>query len=276
MSQLKDLYSLQGQTVIITGGAGLLGKKHAETVCEMGGTAILFDLWEEGLAQATNALQSQYPKQCFGIKTDITDPSSIEKSVKQVLVEHSRIDVLINNAANNPKVENNNALGGMRAENYPLKTWNEDIAVGLTGAFLCIQKIGPVMAESKKGVILNILSDLALIAPDQRLYRNPELPEATQPVKPPSYSAVKTGLLGLTRYFATYWAHQGVRVNALSPGGVENGQPEDFTRRISELIPLQRMAKTDELKGAVAFLISDASSYMNGANLVIDGGRTVW
>ena len=157
-----------------------------------------------------------------------------------------------------------------------MEVWNQDIAVGLTGAFLCARTFGEIMAKQGKGVILNIASDLALISPDQRLYRKSGLPDQAQFVKPITYSVVKSGLIGLTRYLATYWADCGVRCNALSPGGIHVDQEEDFVQRLSQLIPMGRMASKDEYKAAVAFLVSDASSYMNGANLVMDGGRTVW
>jgi len=148
--------------------------------------------------------------------------------------------------------------------------------VGLTGAFLCSQTIGSEMVRAGKGIILNIASDLSLIAPDQRIYRRPALPEEQQLVKPVSYCVLKAGLLGLTRYLATYWASNGVRVNAISPGGVYANQDTDFVQRLSDLIPLGRMAHQEEYKAAVIFLVSDASSYMTGANLVVDGGRTCW
>jgi NAD(P)-dependent dehydrogenase (short-subunit alcohol dehydrogenase family) len=154
--------------------------------------------------------------------------------------------------------------------------WERDIAVGLTGAFLCCKVFGSEMAKNLHGVILNIASDLSVISPDQRLYRRAGFPDEQQPVKPVTYSVVKTGLIGLTRYLATYWADQGVRVNALSPGGVFTGQPAEFVQRLSERIPLGRMAAEDEYEGAVIFLCSDASSYLTGANLVIDGGRSCW
>jgi NAD(P)-dependent dehydrogenase (short-subunit alcohol dehydrogenase family) len=157
-----------------------------------------------------------------------------------------------------------------------LKQWEADLSVGLTGAFLCSQIIGSEMAKRKRGVIVNVASDLAVIAPDQRLYRKSGLPDDQQPVKPVTYSVVKTGLVGLTRYLATYWAEAGIRVNAISPGGVYNNQPEEFVQRLASLIPLGRMAKIDEYQAVILFLCSDASSYMTGTNLVIDGGRSCW
>ena len=155
--------------------------------------------------------------------------------------------------------------------------WDNQIKVGLTGALNCIKVFGTEMATSKrKGVILNIASDLSVIAPDQRIYKKDGIPDELQQVKPVTYSVIKSGLIGLTRYVSTYWSKQGVRCNALSPGGIYNNQSEEFVSRISNLIPLNRMANKDEYQGAIQFLCSDASSYMNGQNIVIDGGRSVW
>jgi NAD(P)-dependent dehydrogenase (short-subunit alcohol dehydrogenase family) len=210
------------------------------------------------------------------LQADITRPTDVEVLLRNVLQRYHRVDILINNAANNPTMADPSDLAGTRFENFSLAHWASDLAVGLTGAFLCSQVIGAEMARRKQGVIVNIASDLAVIAPDQRLYRQQGLPEDQQPVKPVTYSVVKTGLLGLTRYLATYWADCGVRVNAVSPGGVYNGQSDDFVARLSSLIPMGRMARRDEYQAAILFLCSDASSYMTGANLVIDGGRTCW
>ena len=212
----------------------------------------------------------------LAIEADITQPQSVRSACARILQHLGRIDILINNAANNPKMEASDKVNFARLENFPLAQWEADLSVGLTGAFLCAQVFGEVMARQGRGVILNVASDLALIAPDQRLYRKDGLPAERQPVKPVTYSVVKSGLIGLTRYLATYWCEQGVRCNAISPGGVFDGQSDEFVRRVSALIPLGRMARVDEYQGTIVFLCSDASSYMTGSNLVIDGGRSCW
>jgi NAD(P)-dependent dehydrogenase (short-subunit alcohol dehydrogenase family) len=210
------------------------------------------------------------------VHVDVTNSRSIEALLEGVLDRYTRVDVLINNAANNPKMESGSTVEFSRLESFALAQWHADLEVGLTGAFLCSQIIGGEMARHGRGVIVNVASDLALIAPDQRLYRKSGLPDERQPVKPVTYSVVKSGLIGLTRYLATYWAASGVRVNAISPGGIYTDQPEEFVLRLANLIPLGRMARVDEYEGAILFLCSDASSYMTGANLVVDGGRTCW
>jgi NAD(P)-dependent dehydrogenase (short-subunit alcohol dehydrogenase family) len=274
--EIDALFDLTGRVAVVTGGAGLLGYKHAEAIAAAGGVPVLVDLPTANPEARAEQLKTVYGVPALGCATDITNADQVSSLLATILDRYGRIDILINNAANNPKVEDSAGDSWTRLENFPLGVWEADIAVGLTGAFLCSQVIGSEMARRKNGVILNIASDLAVIAPDQRLYRREGVEDLEQPVKPVTYSVVKTALIGLTRYLATYWADSGVRVNAISPGGVFNGQSEAFVTRLSALIPMSRMAQVDEYKGAILFLCSDASSYMTGANLVIDGGRSSW
>jgi NAD(P)-dependent dehydrogenase (short-subunit alcohol dehydrogenase family) len=273
---IKEIFDLTGRTAVITGGAGLLGVKHAEAVALAGATPVLVDIAGDAAEERARQIGAQHGVAALGLRCDITRPSDVQSLLRRVLDETGRVDILINNAANNPKAEAPSGETWSRLERFSLEQWQADVAVGLTGAFLCSQTFGTEMARRGKGVILNIASDLAIIAPDQRIYRRPGVSEDQQPVKPVSYSVVKTGLIGLTRYLATYWADQGVRVNAISLGGVYNDQPREFVQKLTELVPLRRMADVDEYQGAIVFLCSDASSYMTGSNLVIDGGRTIW
>ncbi len=265
-------FDLTGRVAVITGGTGLLGQRHAAAIASAGGIPVLADVRTLPAEEVT----ARFGAQAWSRQVDITDPGALVALRDALLAQFGRIDILVNNAANNPKVEQPSDLAHSRLENFSLAHWEADLRVGLTGAFLCSQVLGTAMAQRGSGVIVNIASDLAVIAPDQRLYRREGLPEDQQPAKPVSYSVVKTGLIGLTRYLATYWATSGVRVNALSPGGVFNRQDNEFVSRISKLIPLGRMARVDEYEGALLFLCSDASSYMTGANLVMDGGRSCW
>jgi NAD(P)-dependent dehydrogenase (short-subunit alcohol dehydrogenase family) len=277
MTSVRDLFDLTERVALITGGAGLLGVKHGEAIAELGGVPVLIDISEERANAAAQKLAETYNVPAMGICADITQPEQVQGMLQRVLERYGRVDILINNAANNPKVEGGGSGGHWsRLENFPLDAWNQDVAIGLTGAFLCSQIVGAELARRGKGVILNIASDLSVIAPDQRIYRQEGLPDEQQPAKPVTYSVVKAGLVGLTRYLATYWADKGVRANAISPGGVFNGQNETFLAHLTNLIPMGRMAHADEYKAAVAFLVSDASSYMTGTNVVMDGGRTAW
>jgi NAD(P)-dependent dehydrogenase (short-subunit alcohol dehydrogenase family) len=271
-----EKFRLDGQVAIITGGAGFLGTQHAEAIAEAGGIPILWDINGEASREKAIRIAKKFNVKCHGVKVDITDPRAVKKALNHTLKAHPRIHILINNAANDPKVDAGEKLNWSRLENFSIKAWNKDLSVGLTGAFVCSQIIGSHMAQNRGGVILNIASDLGVVAPDQRIYRKEGLPEEQQAVKPVTYSVVKHGLIGLTKYLATYWAEKNIRVNAISPGGVYTDQPCEFVDRLRNLIPMGRMAKREEYKAAVLFLISEASSYMTGSNLIIDGGRTCW
>ncbi len=272
-------FDLNKKTALITGSAGLLGLKHVEALLEINSSVILTDINRDSLESSVSDLKTRYPeKKIYSYLMDITNSNSIKSVLKNLLENQIRVDILINNAAIDPKVgKDSNLLNSSRLENFSLDEWNRQINVGLTGAFLCTKVFGSQMAKDKKGgVIVNIASDLSVIAPDQRLYYDRNLNDFEQSVKPVTYSVIKSGIIGLTKYISTYWADKGIRCNALSPGGIFNYQKEEFLKRVSKLIPLGRMANVDEYKSAIQFLCSDASSYMNGHNLILDGGRSVW
>ena len=277
-NRAHSLFDLHGRVAVITGGAGLLGYFHGAILAAAGAHVVLLDLAAANPSLRADQLQAAHGPECLGLAADITSEHSLLAARDQILAKFGRVDILINNAANNPKVEADPAgepRQWSRLENFPLAVWNADIAVGLTGAFLCSRIFGAEMVKRNAGVIVNVASDLGVIAPDQRLYRKEGLPEDQQPVKPVTYSVVKTALIGLTRYLSTYWTAHNIRVNAISPGGVFTSQPEEFTQKLHQLIPMGRMAHKDEYQGAILFLCSDASSYMTGQNLIVDGGRTV-
>ena len=279
MSDALGKFDLTEKTALITGAAGLLGVQHAVALLESGATVVLTDVNEESLALTGMSLSDIADSERILTRVmDVCELKAIRVVADDLASNGQQVDILVNNAAIDPKVKDD--LGVMetsRLENFPLDQWEAELAVGLTGAFLCSQVFGGYMAQNGRGgVILNIASDLSVFSPDQRIYRKPGLADEIQPVKPVTYSVIKAGLIGLTRYLATYWADRGVRANALSPGGVSDGQDEEFVQRLSSLIPLGRMADRDEYRSAVQFLCSDASAYLNGQNIVMDGGRSVW
>ena len=277
-----ERFSLNNRVAVITGGAGKLGVHHAEAIMEAGGSVVLLDINVEKLRLACEKLSMNFQGiPIKGVTCDITDPKQVENARDQVLEKFGRIDILINNAANNPHVGDDagdqKKQNFSRLEEFPLALWQKDLDVGLTGAFLCSKIFGPIIAKQNKGVILNISSDLSIIAPDQRLYRDSNLSENQQSVKPITYSVVKAGIIGLTRYLSTYWTGKGIRVNALSFGGVYSSDLDpEFVTRLENLIPMGRMASMDEYKSAIIFMASDASSYLTGQNVILDGGRSTW
>ena len=274
MNNVVD-FSLADRVALVTGGAGLLGVRHAEAIAAAGGTPVLVDIKGDAAQLKAQELASRFSVPATAFACDVTQADAIEELVRAVLARYGRLDILVNNAANNPKVE---APGRsfMRLEQFPIEQWNADIAVGLTGPFLCARIVGEVFAAQRRGVIINISSEYGIIAPDQRLYHEEGVAPDEQPVKPVSYSVVKAGLHGLTLYLSTYWADKGVRVNTISLGGVESGQPPAFLERAAARIPMGRMAQPSDFQGALVYLCSDAASFVTGANLVVDGGKTVW
>ncbi|MFK4726882.1 NAD(P)-dependent dehydrogenase (short-subunit alcohol dehydrogenase family) [Bradyrhizobium niftali] len=279
MASPSSRYDLTGRTALVTGAGGLLGRQHVAALSEAGARVVVTEI---GLAQAEAAVtalkQSTPSADLVALALDVTSQDSVRAANEQLAGRGVTVDILVNNAAIDPKVTSSpGVMHSSRFEAFPVPQWQTEIAVGLTGAMLCAQEFGGQMARRGRGVILNIASDLGVIAPDQRLYRQPHVTrEEEQPVKPVTYSVIKHGLIGLTKYLATYWADHGVRVNAISPGGVFNNQDPAFVERLTRLIPMGRMADVEEYRAAVQFLCSDASSYMTGQNLVMDGGRSVW
>jgi len=271
------LFDLSGKKCLITGAGGLLGRYHAEAIIEAGGSVILTDIDRNSVVSLAEDLKEGYEKECASWAVmDVTD----HKSISGVLNRMGPIDILINNAAKDPKVDStglNDSIPQSRFEVMSLKSWKEGLDVSLNGTFLVTQAvINKMIKNNTAGVILNISSDLSVIAPDQRIYKNLSESFSEQNVKPIFYSASKWAIVGMTKYLATYFASKNIRVNSISPGGVFNDHPKGFVEKISNLIPMSRMANVDEYKGAVIFACSDASSYMTGHNLILDGGRSLW
>jgi NAD(P)-dependent dehydrogenase (short-subunit alcohol dehydrogenase family) len=275
---VRALYDLRERVAIITGGAGLLGRRHAEAIAEMGGAPVLLDLDGERAAAVAREVGEQFGVPATAHAVDITDAAAVRRCVDEVVARHGRLDILVNNAALTVKGGGAETEGYFAPfEEYPVALWEKALRVNLTGTFLVTQAVGRVMVAQRRGVVVTIASDVATISPDHRIYEGMVSPSSGKPFNTPiSYATTKAALINFTRYLATYWAPHGIRVNALSPAGVYDGHEAEFVRRLSSLIPLGRMAHPDEYKGALIFLVSDASSFMTGANLVVDGGRTAW
>jgi len=275
---VKQQLNLTGKNIVITGGAGFLGSHFALGIAEMGGVPILVDMDSENTIKATTELNDN-GHTAFGYSLDICNQKQVKDIFSTIISKHKRIDCLINSAAFAMK---NLQDGGDEFfapfEEYLLSNWQKSLDVNLTGTFLITQIVGSIMKNAQKGTIVNIASDVAIISPDHRIYQPDEKIgyEGVDFNTPAAYSVSKAGVLALTRYLATYWAKHGVRVNAISPSGVFRNQDSKFVNILSTRIPLGRMAFPEELKGPVVFLCSDASSYINGANLIVDGGRTIW
>jgi NAD(P)-dependent dehydrogenase (short-subunit alcohol dehydrogenase family) len=268
---MNNLFSLNNKMAIVTGAAGLIGREHCKALADAGANVIAADLDKSACDEIASGLTAE----SFGFALDVTKKDSIESLKNFCLDRFGHIDVLVNNAAVNDMFENPNIAADMsKFENYPLEMWHRSIDVNVTGIFLCSQIIGSVMANQRKGSIINVASTYGMVAPDQSLYKKPD---GTQTFyKSPVYSASKGAVIMFTKYLASYWGEKGVRVNTLTPGGVENSQEEYFIKNYSTKTMLGRMASTADYRGAVVFLASDASCYMTGANLIVDGGWTAW
>ena len=253
----------------------MLGREYSKAVAEAGGIPIIADINLDGAVKSASSIVKN-GAQSLGLYVDVTDKSSVNDLVKKTIKKFGRIDGLINNAGLDPKFEKLNLNEHTNSfEDFPLDLWDKSLAVNLTGMFLCAQAVAPAMLSAGKGSIVNISSTYGLVGPDQRLYEKNDPKEKTS-YKPVTYSVSKSAVLGLTCYLATYWAGKNIRVNTLTPGGVYNHHDDEFVKRYSSHTPMGRMAQKDEYNGAVVFLLSDASSYMTGSNLVIDGGWTAW
>ncbi|MBU2492799.1 MAG: SDR family oxidoreductase [Bacteroidetes bacterium] len=266
-----ELFSLKNKTAVVTGALGLIGKEHCKALSEAGANVVAADINEEKCIIFADALETH----SMGLLLDVTNPDSVKNARDKVIEMFGHIDILVNNAAINDMFENPKAAAEQsKFENYPLDLWQKSIDVNLTGVFLCSQVFGTSMARQKSGSIINIASTYGITAPDQSLYIKEDGSQSFY--KPPAYSATKGAVIMFTKYLAAYWGKDGVRVNTLSPGGVENNQDEFFINKYSAKTPLGRMAKPDDYKGALIFLAGDSSKYMTGANLIVDGGWTAW
>jgi len=271
-----DRFSLAGRVAVVTGAAGLLGRRHCAALSAAGAVVVATDIAAAACVELAAELRRGYRVDAYGFGCDVTRAEQVKELLQATLDWTGGLDVLVNNAAVNDKVEGRLGEEWSRFERYPLEAWEESLRVNVTGTFLCCQVLGGEMARRGAGSVVNVASTYGVVAPDQSLYR-PADPAAPQTFfKSAAYPASKGAVLALTRFLAAYWGRAGVRVNALSPGGVENGQDPAFVRRYGERTPLGRMARPDDYEGALVFLASDASGYMTGANLVVDGGWTAW
>lgn len=259
---------LSGKLVVLTGAGGIIGRVASERFVRSGARLLMVDRCERALEAARDALQEDKAA-AFAMPCDLTDPRQVAELAASVEARHGPVDALFNNVSGKSK----NIFAPF--EHFPLDEWNEVMAINLTTAMLCCQHFGPLMAARGRGTIVNTLSIYGIVAPDQRIYEGAEY-EGRAINSPAVYSAAKAGLWGLTKYLATYWGAKGVRVNAVTPGGVFSGQNETFVGRYSARVPMGRMAKAEEIADAMLFLASDGASYINGQNIVVDGGLTTW
>lgn len=275
MNEIFEKFSMKNQTAVITGGGGLLGKEFCKTLAQAGADVIVADI-NKDLAQKTVDMIADFGGHGIACEVNVTEPDSVQAMADLAVSETGRLDVIVCSAALDPKFDGTQGAHKNSFEDYPLEQWQDALNVNLTGLFLCAQVAVKPMIRQNHGVIINICSTYGLVGPDQRLYERPGQDPAQRQYKPVYYSVTKSGVLGLTKYLATYYAGTGIRANCLTPGGVYNDHDEVFEKQYSARTVLGRMANIDELSGGLLFLASGASSYMTGANLVVDGGWTAW
>jgi NAD(P)-dependent dehydrogenase (short-subunit alcohol dehydrogenase family) len=278
-----DLFRLDGRVALVTGGAGLLGRRYCEALAQAGAHAVIGDLdGQRAAALASEISAVDATPKALGVELDVTNSRSVQACVTAAIEAFGRLDILVNNAALTVRGGSENLKPSdyfAPFEDYSLEVWDAALQTNLTGMLLCAQAVGKQMLRQAPtgGVIVNISSTYGVVAPDQRLYDGVKSPYADTGFNTPvSYAVTKTAVLGLTRYLATYWASKNIRVNALTPHGVFDNHDETFVRNFVFRSPMGRMARNDEYRGALLFLVSDASSYMTGANLIVDGGWTAW
>ncbi len=269
-NSIQKIFDLSNKTIVLTGSAGRLGTQFANILSEAGANLVLIDIDEKKNKQLQKSIQKKYPTKTLTFNVDISNKTSLQSVSEDILKKFGKIDVLINNAFFNPSI--NQTSKTIDFETFPLELWNKVIGVNLTGVFLCCQEFGKIMAKQKSGSIVNISSIYGLVGADPRIYGNSKLNSQV------SYAATKGSIVNITRYLASYWHRKNVRVNTLTLGGVEDKSymKKSFIQKYSEKTILGRMAQKDDFNGALLFLTSDASSYMTGANLIVDGGWTAW
>jgi len=271
MISIQKLFSLEGKTAVVTGAAGLLGRQHCRVLSDAGANTLVCDL---NLKKCTE-IASELPGNAVGVELDITSEESLRNGLAKALSEFGSIDILVNNAAINDMVENPDLDPEVsKFENYPIELFRKVMDVNITGLFAASKIFGTSMLGSGKGSIINIASTYGIVAPNQDIYKRADGSRSFY--KSPAYPTSKAAVIHFTRYLAAYWGRKGIRVNALSPGGVENNQEENFIHNYSNNTPMGRMSTPTDYQGALVFLASDASQYMTGANLVVDGGWTIW
>lgn len=267
-----DTFRVDGKTALVTGALGVLGKTFCRALATHGASVAVVDLDNQACVQFAEELEAETGRRCIGIGCDVGDPSSVRAAVAKCVSVLGGLHILHNNAAT--KTEDVRAFFA-QFEEYKLETWRDVMRVNVDGMFLMAQAAGKHMAANGGGSIVQTASIYGIVAPDQRIYEGSQyLGGAIN--TPAVYSASKAAVIGLTRHLATYWASAGIRVNSLTPGGVASGQNDEFARRYSARVPMGRMAAPDDLVGALIFLASDASSYVTGQNVIVDGGLTAW